>query len=62
MHKIELKRVELNCGICGACPAVEISLEGVSIGEDANSVRLTHAQWNDLVARVRAGELDRINT
>lgn len=45
------------CSACGECPAVEITDAGVTIGEDANSVRLTHAEWNDLVARIRDGEL-----
>jgi hypothetical protein len=57
MDELKLTRVVLSCGICGACPAVEISPDAVTIGEDDNVVRLTHAQWNDLVARVRAGEL-----
>ena len=45
------------CPACGACPAVKITDEGVTIGEAENTVKLTHAQWNDLVARVRSGEL-----
>ena len=45
------------CPACGACPAVEILDDGVTIGEKENTVRLTHAEWNDLVARVRRGEL-----
>lgn len=49
------------CSECGACPAVEIDAGGVAIGEDANLVRLTHAQWNDLVARIRRGELKEID-
>lgn len=53
----ENERVVLNCGVCGACPAVEITPDAVTIGEDDNAVRLTHAQWNDLVFRVRKGEL-----
>jgi hypothetical protein len=53
----KMTRVVLSCGICGACPAVEISTEAVMIGEDDNTVRLTHAQWNDLVSRIRTGEL-----
>jgi hypothetical protein len=60
MDQLKLTKVVLSCGICGACPAVEISPEAVTIGEDDNTVRLTHAQWNDLVARVRAGELDEV--
>lgn len=53
-------KVVLNCGVCGACPAVEITAQGVTIGEDANTVRLTHAQWNDLVSRIEKGELGSI--
>jgi hypothetical protein len=45
------------CPACTACPAVEITDQGVTIGEEENTVRLTHAEWNDLVARVRRGEL-----
>lgn len=53
-------KVVLNCGVCGACPAVEITAQGVTIGEDANTVHLTHAQWNDLVSRIEKGELGSI--
>jgi hypothetical protein len=34
-----------------------ISDEGVTIGEDQNVVKLSHAEWNELVARIHAGEL-----
>lgn len=60
MNPFETQKIVLNCGICGACPAVEITPEGVNIGEEDNTVRLTHAQWNDLVARVLTGELDEV--
>jgi hypothetical protein len=53
---MERIRVAL-CPACGACPAVEITEEGVTIGEDANIVTLTHEQWNDLVDRIHRGEL-----
>ncbi len=53
-------KVVLNCAICGACPAVEVNAEAVTIGEDNNTVRLTHAQWNDLVSRIQKGELTRV--
>jgi hypothetical protein len=39
---------------------VEITDQGVSIGEEENIVKLTHAEWNDLVARVRRGELSEV--
>lgn len=60
MKPFESERVVLNCGACGACPAVEITPETVTIGEDDNTVRLTHAQWNDFVARVLKGELKEV--
>ncbi|MGQ0658074.1 MAG: hypothetical protein ACT4NU_08285 [Chromatiales bacterium] len=48
------------CPECGACPAVEIAEQGVTIGEDENTVRLTHAEWNELVDRIRRGELTEV--
>jgi hypothetical protein len=48
------------CPACGGCPSVEITDDAVTIGEDRSTVRLTHAEWNDLVARVRRGELHEV--
>lgn len=48
------------CPNCGECPSVEIGDEGVSIGEAENTVRLSHAEWNDLVTRIRRGELKEV--
>lgn len=45
------------CESCGHCPEVEISEGGVRIGESRNEVRLTHAEWNELVRKIVAGEL-----
>lgn len=45
------------CPDCVACPEVEITDQGVVIGENANIVRLSHAEWNELVRLVKAGEL-----
>ncbi len=45
------------CAACDQCPAVEIDDEGVTIGEGRNIVKLTHAEWKDLVARIRGGQL-----
>ena len=53
---METIRVTL-CPACSGCPSVEITHEGVIIGEDENIVKLTHAEWNDLVARIRRREL-----
>jgi hypothetical protein len=46
------------CQHCAECPSVEITDQ--SIGAEENTVRLTHAQWNDLVARIKSGELRKI--
>jgi hypothetical protein len=54
--KMETIKVTL-CPACGACPTVEITDKEVTIGEAQNIVKLTHDEWNDLVARVRSGEL-----
>ena len=53
-------KVTLDCGICAACPCVEFREGMVLIGEEENLVRLTPAQWNDLVRKVRGGELDEL--
>ena len=44
------------CPECDACPEV-IEAEGVRIGEAGNIVRLSHAEWNQLVMLVRSGKL-----
>jgi len=48
------------CPACSGCPSVEITDHGVRIGENDNVVKLTHAEWNDLVARIRRGELSEV--
>jgi len=45
------------CPACTAWPAVEITDQGVTIGEDKNTVRLSHAEWNELVRLIKSGEL-----
>ena len=30
--------------------------QGVTIGEDANTVRLSHAEWNELVGFIKSGK------
>jgi len=54
---MERRKITL-CPACGHCPSVEIDDKGVRIGENENTVTLTHGAWNDLVARVRRGELN----
>lgn len=48
------------CPDCDRCPEVVITDECVCIGEDHNVVRLTHAEWNQLVEAVKRGELDAV--
>ena len=53
---MERKKFTL-CEHCDECPEVEITDQSVSIGEDANPVRLSHAEWNELVRLIKCGEL-----
>ena len=48
------------CPHCNECPEVEISDEGVRIGEDENTVRLSHTEWNELVALIKRGDLHEV--
>lgn len=48
------------CPACTECPSVEITTDGVTIGEDENTVRLTPVQWNKLVGLIKRGELSEI--
>lgn len=49
-------RVSL-CPDCDACPEVVVAEDAVTIGEAGNQVRLTHGEWNVLVAAVKSGDL-----
>lgn len=49
------------CPACTECPEVVIDDSGVRIGEDENTVRLSHAEWNELVRLVKTGTLTEIN-
>jgi hypothetical protein len=54
---MEPKKFSL-CPLCTACPEVVITNEGViTIGEDANTVRLSRDEWNELVRLIKQGEL-----
>ena len=48
------------CPNCTLCPEVEITHSDVRIGEDDNTVRLSHAEWNELVRLIKAGELQAV--
>jgi len=54
---MELIKITL-CPACGHCPSVEIDDKSIRIVENEKTMTLTHAAWNDLVARVRRGELN----
>lgn len=51
-----LQKVTL-CPACGACPEVAVYGEKVSIGEKGNQVHLTKMEWNELVKKIKTGEL-----
>jgi hypothetical protein len=53
---MESKKFTL-CPACSACPEVEITDQGVTIGEDENTLWLSHAEWNELVRLIKSGEL-----
>lgn len=44
------------CGKGSCCPAVKIEKKGVSIGEDANTCKLSPSEWNELVKLVKSGK------
>lgn len=48
------------CPNCDACPEVVLGTDAVIIGEEGNQVRLSLAEWNVLVAAVKAGELETV--
>jgi hypothetical protein len=48
------------CPECKHCPEVVIETDGVRIGEADNVVRLSHAEWNQLVALIQSGKLSAI--
>ncbi len=50
------KKVYL-CKDGGCCPAVQFSRNEVRIGEDQNLAVLKKEEWNILVEKIRAGEL-----
>jgi hypothetical protein len=50
------------CPACSQCPTVEIDEHEVRIGEGANRVTLTSAEWNVLVQSIKRGELDEVKS
>jgi len=50
------------CPACNAWPEVVITPGAVTIGEAGNEVRLSHNQWDILIAAARRGDLGPITT
>ena len=48
------------CPLCTECPEVEITDRRVTIGEGVNTVRPSHAEWNELVALIKRGDLHEV--
>ena len=45
------------CPECDHCPQVAVEADAVTIGDADNVVRLSHAEWNQLVNLVQSGKL-----
>lgn len=54
------KKVITLCPACGACPTVELYEDIVRIGEEGNHITLNKAAWNDLVDKIKRGELGKV--
>lgn len=48
------------CPACTECPEVVITDREITIGEDANTVRLPPAAWNELVRLIKDGKLGEV--
>jgi hypothetical protein len=59
--EVEMKPIKFTlCPLCTECPEVEITNQAVRIGENENTVRLTHAEWNELVRLIKRGDLSEV--
>ena len=45
------------CPACELCPELEITDQGVRIGSDENTVRLSPTEWNKIVRLIKSGTL-----
>ena len=57
-----MKRAEIRVSLCGGdkcCPevVVDANAHAVKIGEAGNLVQLDKRAWNELVAKIKSGEL-----
>ena len=56
-----MERIKVRlCEHCDECPEVEITDQGVRIGEDENTVRLSHPEWNQLVRLIKSGAIGEV--
>jgi hypothetical protein len=60
VSKVDNLKVMLCPAGCGACPDVEITDEGVRIGEAGNLAVLKKDEWNVLVDLIHSGQLTKI--
>ena len=61
METITMETIKMSlCPVSGACPEVVIDADEVRIGEADNTVRLSPAEWNQLVTLIRTGKLPAI--
>jgi len=54
-----IKKVML-CPACGGCPEIAVYDHEVHIGEEGNLVRLKKDEWNELVCKIKSGELKEV--
>lgn len=54
-----IRKVTL-CPACGGCPEVAVYDSEVRIGEKGNLVRLKTEEWNEIVRKIRTGELEEV--
>jgi hypothetical protein len=60
-QEVEMEPIRFTlCPDCDACPEVEITDQGVKIGEKENTVRLSHTEWNELVQLIKRGDLSEV--
>lgn len=48
------------CPACGGCPEIAVYDEEVHIGEVNNLVKLKKSEWNELVKKIKTGELKEV--
>jgi hypothetical protein len=48
------------CAACEECPEVAVYEEEVQIGEEGNLVTLRKQEWNELVNKIKTGELGEV--